>query len=105
MISIAICDLPGRPIYDSSMADRPVPATDAEEGAFLASLMDTELYSIGAYFCDEHPDLVDEVVARSEDIERHGLEAYSRDNDGPIEESFETLLTGLAVRYYKAVAG
>ena len=25
--------------------------------------MDTELYSIGAFFCDEHPDLVDEVVA------------------------------------------
>ena len=33
---------------------------------FLDSLMDTELYSIGAYFCDEHPDLVDEVVTRSE---------------------------------------
>ena len=77
----------------------------AETGSFLESLMDTELYSIGAYFCDEHPELVDEVVARSEDIERRGLEAYSRDSGGPIEESFETLLTGLAVRYYKAVAG
>jgi hypothetical protein len=85
------------------MAETTRPA--AEQGSFLESLMDTELYSIGAFFCDEHPDLVDEVVARSEDIERHGLEAYSRDNDGPIEESFETLLTGLAVRYYKAVAG
>ena len=72
---------------------------------FIDSLMDTELYSIGAYFCDEHPDLVDEVGARSEEIERQGLEPYSRANDGPIEESFETLLTGLAVRYYKAVAG
>jgi hypothetical protein len=77
----------------------------AEAGSFLESLMDTELYSIGAFFCDEHPDLVDEVVARSEEIERRGLESYSRDNGGPIEESFETLLTGLAVRYYKAVAG
>ena len=67
--------------------------------------MDTELYSIGAYFCDEHPDLVDEVVSRSEDIERRGLEPYSTDAGSPIEESFETLLTGLAVRYYKAVAG
>jgi hypothetical protein len=76
-----------------------------DEGSFLESLMDTELYSIGAFFCDEHPDLVDEVVARSEAIERSGLEAYSRENGGPIEESFETLLTGLAVRYYKAVAG
>jgi hypothetical protein len=77
----------------------------AEADSFLASLMDTELYSIGAFFCDEHPDLVDEVVERSEDIERRGLEAYSRESGGPIEESFETLLTGLAVRYYKAVAG
>jgi hypothetical protein len=77
----------------------------AEAGSFLETLMDTELYSIGAFFCDEHPDLVDEVVSRSEEIEHRGLEAYSRDNGGPIEESFETLLTGLAVRYYKAVAG
>jgi hypothetical protein len=76
-----------------------------DPGSFLESLMDTELYSIGAFFCDEHPDLVDEVVARSEAIERSGLEAYARQSGGPIEESFETLLTGLAVRYYKAVAG
>ena len=41
--------------------------------SFLESLMDTELYSIGAFFCDEHPDLVEEVVARSEEIERRGL--------------------------------
>jgi hypothetical protein len=77
----------------------------SEPGSFLESLMATELYSIGAYFCDEHPDLVDEVVARSEEIERRGLESYSREGGSPIEESFETLLTGLAVRYYKAVAG
>ena len=73
--------------------------------AFLDSLMDTELYSIGAYFCDEHPDLVDEVVSRSEEIERRGLDSYSRASDVSVEEGFETLLTGLAVRYYKAVAG
>jgi hypothetical protein len=77
----------------------------AESASFLESLMDTELYSIGAYFCDEHPELVDEVMARSEQIERQGLEAYAHESGGPIEESFETLLTGLAVRYYKAVAG
>jgi hypothetical protein len=77
----------------------------AESGSFLESLMDTELYSIGAYFCDEHPELVDEVMARSEEIERRGLEAYAQNSGGPIQESFETLLTGLAVRYYKAVAG
>jgi hypothetical protein len=73
--------------------------------AFLESLMETELYSIGAYFCDEHPDLVDEVIARADEIERGGLEAYSRTAGAPVEETFETLLTGLAVRYYKAVAG
>ena len=73
--------------------------------AFIDSLMDTELYSIGAYFCDEHPDLVEEVVARSVEIERSGLEAYSRDSEAELEQTFETLLTGLAVRYYKAVAG
>ncbi len=74
-------------------------------GEFIASLMDTELYSIGAYFCDEHPELVDEEVARSEEIERGGLEAYSQSSHTDLEETFETLLTGLAVRYYKAVAG
>jgi hypothetical protein len=72
---------------------------------FLRSLMDTELYSIGAYFCDEHPELVDEVVRVSGEIEATGLESYAKAGDRPIEEAFETLLTGLAVRYYKAVAG
>lgn len=76
-----------------------------DESAFLRSLMDTELYSIGAYFSDEHPDLVDVVVERSERIERDGLEAYAAAGELPLEEAFETLLTGLAVRYYKAVAG
>jgi hypothetical protein len=74
-------------------------------GPFLDSLMDTELYSIGAYFCDEHPELVDEVLARSEEIERGGLEAFASAGGAGLEETFETLLTGLAVRYYKAVAG
>ena len=32
--------------------------------------MDNSLYSMGAYFSDEHPDLVDEVIAQSEAIER-----------------------------------
>ena len=74
-------------------------------GEFIDSLMDTELYSIGAYFCDEHPELVDEVVAASAEIEGAGLESYARAADAGLEETFETLLTGLAVRYYKAVAG
>jgi hypothetical protein len=75
------------------------------DSAFLRSLMDTELYSIGAFFCDEHPELVDEVVRVSGEIESAGLLAYAEAGAKPVEEAFETLLTGLAVRYYKAVAG
>jgi hypothetical protein len=73
--------------------------------AFIESLMDTDLYSMGAFFCDQHPGLVDEVVARSEAIEHDGLERWAEDNSTPVDEAFRTLLTGLAVRYYKAVAG
>jgi hypothetical protein len=89
-----------RPVYDVRV-NEPV----AERSAFVESLMDTELYSMGAFFCDEHPDLVDEVTSRSVEIETRGLEAYSRATGVSVEESFGTLLTGLAVRYYKAVAG
>jgi len=78
----------------------PDPATP-----FLRSLMDTELYSIGAFFSDEHPELVDEIVRVSGQIEEAGLVNWSASQDRPVEEAFETLLTGLAVRYYKAVAG
>ena len=87
------------------MSDAASPTPVEGRSEFIDSLMDTELYSIGAYFCDEHPDLVDEVVARSEEIERRGLAGYASDGGEPVEEAFETLLTGLAVRYYKAVAG
>jgi hypothetical protein len=77
----------------------------SERSAFVESLTDTDLYSMGAFFCDEHPDLVDEVVERSAAIEDRGLEAYASEAGVSVEESFGTLLTGLAVRYYKAVAG
>jgi hypothetical protein len=73
--------------------------------SFLESLMDTSLYSMGAYFSDQHPDLVDEVIAQAEAIERTGLSAYARQHELALEACFETLLTGLAVRYYNAVAG
>jgi hypothetical protein len=76
-----------------------------EDDAFLDELMDTSLYSMGAYFSDEHPELVDEVIAQSEAIEGEGLRRYAEDNNLGIEECFNTLLTGLAVRYYKAIAG
>jgi hypothetical protein len=72
--------------------------------AFLESLMDTSLYSMGAYFSDNHPDLVDDVIGQSVEIEERGLAGYADDNGISVEECFETLLTGLAVRYYKAVA-
>jgi hypothetical protein len=75
-----------------------------ESSEFLESLMETSLYSMGAYFSDRHPDLVDEVIAQSEAIEDRGLRGYADDNDISVEECFETLLTGLAVRYYNAVA-
>jgi hypothetical protein len=59
---------------------------------------------MGAYFSDEHPDLVDDVIAESEAIERAGLRTYAEEHDMTVEACFETLLTGLAVRYYNAVA-
>ena len=39
--------------------------------------MDTSLYSMGAFFSDEHPDLVDDVIAQSEAIEEAGIRGYS----------------------------
>jgi hypothetical protein len=77
---------------------------DRDRDDFLESLMDTSLYSMGAYFSDRHPDLVEEVIGQAEEIERRGLRGYADDNGLAVEECFETLLTGLAVRYYKAVA-
>ena len=72
---------------------------------FLESLMDTSLYSMGAYFSDQHPELVEDVMGESEAIASAGLRAYAEDHDMSLESCFETLLTGLAVRYYNAVAG
>ena len=71
---------------------------------FLESLMDTNLYSMGAFFSDQHPELVDEVIEESVAIEGSGLRGYAAEHGLSVEECFQTLLTGLAVRYYKAVA-
>jgi hypothetical protein len=76
----------------------------AEDDPFLESLMNTSLYSMGAYFSDQHPELVDEVISQAEAIEAAGLRSYADENDMSVEACFETLLTGLAVRYYNAVA-
>ena len=75
-----------------------------DRDSFLESLMDTNLYSMGAYFSDQHPDLVDEVIEQSTTIEDQGIRRYAGENDLTLEECFERLMTGLAVRYYKAVA-
>jgi hypothetical protein len=79
------------------------PAPD--DGAFLEALTDSSLYSIGAYFCDRHPDLVDDVLAESADIEQLGLARWAEREGAEVQAAFQTLVTGLAVRYYKAVAG
>jgi hypothetical protein len=78
---------------------------DRREDDFIDVLMDTSLYSMGAYFSDEHPELVDEVIAQSDAIEAQGLRRYADQNGITLEECFNTLLTGLAVRYYNAVTG
>ena len=86
------------------MAPKRSPASVGDE-PFLESLMDTSLYSMGAYFSDQHPDLVEDVLAQSDAIAAAGLLAYADENDMTVEACFETLLTGLAVRYYNAIAG
>jgi len=75
-----------------------------DDAQFIEGLMDTQLYSMGAYFSDQHPELVDDVIDQAALIEEAGLQTYADENGLSLEECFETLLTGLAVRYYKAVA-
>jgi hypothetical protein len=68
-------------------------------------LMDTHLYSIGGFFSDSHPDLVEQVISESEEIEARGMTQYAVDQGITLESCFQTLITGLAVRYFKAVTG
>ena len=75
------------------------------DGAFLEALTDSSLYSIGAHFTDRNPGLVDDVLAQSEAIEDAGLAAWAEREGVTLEVAFQTLVTGLAVRYFKAVAG
>ncbi len=70
---------------------------------FVASAMDTGLYSVGAFFSDRHPDLVEDVIAQADAIESRGLRAYADREGIPIETAFQTLVTGLAVRYCRAL--
>ena len=73
--------------------------------AFIETLTDSALYSIGAAFQDAHPELVEDVVATAEEIETRGLLAWAEDEDVTAESAFETLMTGLALRYYRALTG
>ena len=66
--------------------------------------MDTDLYSMGAFFCDQHPDLVEEVVGRSEVIEQRGLALGPRVRN-PGRGGIPDPADRAAVRYYKALAG
>jgi hypothetical protein len=80
-----------------------VPVHDHD--TFVASLMESGLYSIGAFFHDANPELVDDVIAQAAEIEQVGLERYAADQRIAVEAAFQTLVTGLAVRYYRAVTG
>ena len=75
----------------------------ASDADFLESLMDTSLYSLGAAFQDDHPDLVEDVIAQADAIESGGLEAWAAAESVSLESAFQTLLTGLALRYYRAL--
>jgi hypothetical protein len=75
------------------------------DGAFLEALTESALYSIGAHFTDRNPALVDDVLAQSEAIEATGLAVWAEREGVTLEVAFQTLMTGLAVRYFKAVAG
>ena len=77
----------------------------ADDAAFLDSLMESSLYSLGAAFQDDHPELADAVVVEAVEIEEAGLEAWARAQGVPLETAFQTLVTGLAVRYYRALSG
>jgi hypothetical protein len=78
--------------------------TAADED-LLGSLTDTGLYAIGAFFADQHPELCDDVVAEAQAIEDQGLARWAQREDTTLDAALQTLVTGLAVRYYKAVAG
>jgi hypothetical protein len=87
------------------MSAEATPDASAATDSFIESLQETDLYSMGAFFSDQNPELIEEVVSRSEAIEERGLERWAKETETPVDEAFRTLVTGLAVRYYKALAG
>jgi hypothetical protein len=79
--------------------------TDAGSEDGLEPFTDTALYALGAYFADRHPDLMDDVVRQAQLVENAGAERYAASEGVTLESALQTLITGLAVRYYRAVAG
>lgn len=71
----------------------------------LEPFTDTALYALGAYFADRHPELMDDVVRQASLIEETGVKRWADKQDVTLESALQTLITGLAVRYYRAVAG
>ena len=71
----------------------------------LESLMESDLYSIGATLHDLHPEVIDDVVEQAEAIERVGVTAWARAEGVGLDAAVRTLMAGLAVRYYRAVNG
>ena len=78
---------------------------DEHGGGDLEPFTDTALYALGAYFADRHPELMDDVVQQAQRIEDAGAERYAHTEGVSLESALQTLITGLAVRYYRAVAG
>jgi hypothetical protein len=67
--------------------------------------MDTNLYSIGAYFHDRHPELVDSVVDEASAIERDGLQGYAKAGRSRPRDRLPDAHHGPGRRYYRAVNG
>lgn len=63
------------------------------------------MYAVGAYFCDHYGELVDEVLADADAIERVGLRAWAQAEGVSDDDAYEALITGLSIRFYTAVAG
>ncbi|HUR84946.1 MAG TPA: hypothetical protein VMY78_06335 [Solirubrobacteraceae bacterium] len=79
--------------------------SDAGFGAELEPFTDTALYALGAYFADRHPELMDDVIRQAQRVEDAGAQRYADKEGVTLESALQTLITGLAVRYYRAVAG
>lgn len=79
--------------------------TDPGRERELEPFTDTALYALGAYFADRHPELMDDVVRQAQLVEDAGAERYAEREGVTLESALQTLITGLAVRYYRAVAG